>query len=73
MDQDLPSLLARLEAELHHPGATASRARLDALLHPDFHEVGPDGVPRHEALRMSVWVRDGEAWRLRYHQGTAVG
>lgn len=122
MDSDLTACLARLEAELHHPGSTASRERLDALLHPDFREVGrsgrpyeretvldflarrtsipavvndghrvepladgcvlltyrsaeigPDGARRHEALRMSVWVHDGAAWRLRYHQGTAVG
>lgn len=28
------------EAELHHPGVRCSRARLEQLLHPDFHEVG---------------------------------
>jgi len=41
----LSSLLARLEAEIHHPGRICTRERLDALLHPDFHEIGRSGVP----------------------------
>ena len=32
-----------LEVELHHPGVRCSRARLEQLLHPDFHEVGRSG------------------------------
>lgn len=32
------------ETELHHPGATCTRARLERLLHPDFHEVGRSGT-----------------------------
>lgn len=42
----MPSLadeLRLLEAELHHPGSTGSRKRLEQLLHPDFHEVGRSG------------------------------
>lgn len=35
--------LQALEVELHHPGARCSRARLEQLLHPDFHEVGRSG------------------------------
>ncbi len=34
-----------LEMELHHPGAPCTRARLEQLLHPDFHEVGRSGNP----------------------------
>ena len=30
----------------------------------------PDGTLERHTLRSSVWVRDGEQWRLRYHQGT---
>lgn len=43
-----PSLLDELralEAELHHPGQPGCRARLEQLLHPDFHEVGRSGNP----------------------------
>lgn len=35
--------IAALEVELHHPGVRCSRARLEALLHPEFHEVGRSG------------------------------
>ena len=35
--------LQALEVELHHPGARCSRARLEELLHPEFHEVGRSG------------------------------
>jgi hypothetical protein len=37
------AVLRRLEVELHHPGARSSRARLEQLLHPEFHEVGRSG------------------------------
>ena len=40
---DLLQELQQLEAELHHPGVRCSRARLERLLHPDFHEVGRSG------------------------------
>src|SRR5262245_40698214 len=36
--------LAALEAEIHHPGTRCTRERLEALLHPTFHEVGRLGV-----------------------------
>lgn len=117
--QDLLPLLQALEVELHHPGARSSRARLEALLHPDFDEVGRSGrrydrqtivdflaaqvthaqvepldfrlallAPEVALLtyrsahrqadgslalhthRSSIWVAQGGAWRLRYHQGT---
>ncbi|UUX95555.1 DUF4440 domain-containing protein [Aquabacterium sp. J223] len=32
-----------LEVELHHPGVRCSVARLQQLLHKDFHEVGRSG------------------------------
>lgn len=41
---DLLAELTALESELHHPGATCARARLERLLHPDFHEVGRSGT-----------------------------
>ena len=43
MDALLAELTA-LETELHHPGATCTRERLERLLHPDFHEVGRSGT-----------------------------
>lgn len=41
---DLLAELTTLETELHHPGATCTRERLERLLHPDFHEVGRSGA-----------------------------
>lgn len=35
--------LRNLESELHHDGAPCPPERLQALLHPDFHEVGRSG------------------------------
>lgn len=37
------AVLQELEVELHHPGTRSSRARLEQLLHPEFHEVGRSG------------------------------
>lgn len=42
---DLLAELTVLEAELHHPGRTCTRERLEQLLHPAFHEVGRSGRP----------------------------
>ena len=41
--QNLLLLLQGLEVELHHPGTRCSPSRLDALLHPQFHEIGRSG------------------------------
>ena len=41
---DLLAELTALETELHHPGATCTRTRLERLLHPDFHEVDRSGT-----------------------------
>ena len=41
---DLLAELTALETELHHPGATCTRERLERLLHADFHEVGRSGT-----------------------------
>ena len=35
--------LRALESELHHDGRPCPPERLEALLHPDFHEVGRSG------------------------------
>lgn len=40
---ELLNELRRLEVELHHPGVRLDEARLQALLHADFHEVGRSG------------------------------
>ena len=37
-------LLADLEAEIHHPGRTCTRQRLEQILAPAFHEVGRSGA-----------------------------
>ncbi len=36
--------LSALETELHHPGAPATPERAQALLHPEFFEVGRSGA-----------------------------
>ena len=41
---DLLAELSALESELHHPGVTCTRERLERLLHADFHEVGRSGT-----------------------------
>lgn len=41
--QSLISELQALEVELHHPGVRCDHARLQQLLHPEFHEVGRSG------------------------------
>jgi len=43
------AILQSLEVEIHHPGIRSSRARLEQLLHPDFHEVGRSGRPYNRA------------------------
>jgi len=40
---DLLSELRALEVELHHPGVRLDEARVQQLLHADFHEVGRSG------------------------------
>lgn len=45
MTQDLLSTITPLEVELHHPGVRCDSARLQQLLHADFHEVGRSGRP----------------------------
>ena len=39
----LVSELQALEVELHHPGLRCDAARLEQLLHADFHEIGRSG------------------------------
>lgn len=43
MSVNLLEVLSCLEVELHHPGVRLGEARLQALLHADFHEVGRSG------------------------------
>jgi hypothetical protein len=33
----------------------------------------PDGTLTRHTLRSSVWVKEGGAWQLLYHQGTPAG
>ena len=43
MNETLALTLSRMEAELHRPSVRTDIARLKALLHPDFEEVGRSG------------------------------
>lgn len=45
--------LRALEWALHHPGQGLDADALDALLHPDFHEVGKSGLQYGRAQVMS--------------------
>jgi hypothetical protein len=44
MQDDLLNTLRSLELALHHPGSAIQSDALDALLHPDFHEIGKSGL-----------------------------
>ena len=43
MTNELLKELQALEVALHHPGVRLDEARVNALLHADFHEVGRSG------------------------------
>jgi hypothetical protein len=49
MNPTLLATLQSLEVELHHPGVRCDAARLEQLLHADFHEVGRSGRPYDRA------------------------
>lgn len=74
-DATLLAELAQLEAELHHPGTLCSRARLEALLHPAFHEIGRSGQPytRTQVIDYLAARRDVPVVRLRDHQVQVLG
>lgn len=48
-----------LEVELHHPGIRCDAARLDQLLHPDFHEVGRSGREYDRATVIRFLAEEG--------------
>jgi hypothetical protein len=66
--------LQALEVELHHPGVACDFARLEELLHTDFHEVGRSGRRYDRATVLHFLsereVLPEERWQLLYHQGT---
>jgi len=62
--QDLLAHLQELEVELHHPGTRCSRARLDALLHPDFDEVGRSGRTYDRKTVLDFLASQGEHPRV---------
>ncbi len=112
---DATDRVAALERSLLTPAVRRDRDRLDALLHPEFVEIGASGrrwsraevldeltretaVAEVEALdlvvhqlapdvalvtystrrgarlvhRSSIWVRLGDDWTVRFHQGTVA-
>ncbi len=71
----LRDLLARLEAELHHPGQPCTRERLETLLHPDFHEVGRSGTRYDRDTVIEVLLRTTEppAVRAGHHRVQRLG
>ncbi len=70
---DLTSLIALLAAEPDGPAATIIdfNAR---LLSPDIAlATYRTQLGTTARLRSSIWRREGEAWRLQFHQGTPTG
>ena len=51
--------LQALETELHHPGVRCDAARLEQLLHPDFHEVGRSGRAYDRATVIQFLAEEG--------------
>lgn len=45
MPDELLNTLRALELALHHPGSAIPLNEIEALLHPEFHEVGKSGQP----------------------------
>lgn len=41
-----------------------------ALLTYRSASVAADGLPSRHTLRSSVWLRTGQGWQMRFHQGT---
>lgn len=58
---DLLDELRRLEVELHHPGVRLDAARLQALLHADFHEVGRSGRAYDRPTVLRFLAEQGES------------
>jgi len=52
--------LQRLEVMLHHPGVPLDEARLQALLHAGFHEVGRSGFPYDRPTVLRFLAEQGE-------------
>jgi hypothetical protein len=57
----LLATIQALEVELHHPGVRCDVARLDQLLHPDFHEVGRSGRQYDRPTVMRFLAEEGGA------------
>lgn len=73
-----PGLLAELtalERELHHPGVRCSAERLEALLHPAFHEVGRSGrrYDRATCLRFLLQAESSPAIQSEHYTLQCVG
>ncbi|CAN7277396.1 DUF4440 domain-containing protein [Pseudorhodoferax sp. LjRoot39] len=52
--------LQALETELHHPGRPCTLARLERLLHADFHEVGRSGRA-YDRATVLAWLTTSQA------------
>jgi hypothetical protein len=72
--QIVEALLADPGTEEIEAGAHAFATRLLAdgvvLLTYRTRRVDPVGGERYDVLRSSIWRRDGETWRLVFHQAT---
>ena len=75
MEKDLLSHLIALEAELHHHSILCSPARLEVLLHPQFHEVGQSGSPysRETVIRYLASCHEAPPTRSANHALQMIG
>jgi hypothetical protein len=58
---ELLDALRALEVELHQGATRADRARMDALLHPDFFEFGRSGTVWTRAATLDEFAAGGDA------------
>jgi hypothetical protein len=63
---------APFEALLPLPGFTVAEPAPGAALITYVSRVRSGDGEELAANRSSLWIRDGERWRLRFHQGTPI-
>lgn len=63
---------APFEASLPLPGFTVAQPATGVALITYIGRVGSGGGEELGANRSSLWIHDGDRWRIRFHQGTPI-